>query len=440
MHFAKLLFLRIICIFCQGWNMQILSQAFLLTGIAIGISYLNHKTFKIQATVAVLLSSLICSIALILYHEFMPEHVSNSLIINISHIDFSEILMHGILGFLLFAGTLTIDSEKLSQFKKEIAVLAFGSTIISMLLIGIAIYYINSYFGIIDSLALSACLLFGALISPTDPIAVLNTLKQAKAPKAIETILAGESLFNDGIGIVSFLTIYSVLFLNSEPTTLNVIKLFCQQSIGGLFIGASFGFIANKAIRHCDDTETFPELITIAIPTAGYSICEILNISGPLAMVAAGIYMTYNCPKKIFNKLHLFWLIIDELLNIVLFLLVGLEIVLVNWNFSIATLALVSIVVTLAVRTLTILAPMLVFKVKKTYNEKTAAILIWGGLRGGLALALVLSLPDHYMYKSTILAMTYAVVLWSIIVQGTTVPLILKKPATKKNQRQKNST
>ena len=154
--------------------MQMLSQAYLLTGIAIGISYLNHKTFKIQATIAVLLSSLICSIALILYHEFLPELVSNSLIIDISHIDFSEILMHGILGFLLFAGTLTIDAEKLSQFKKEIAVLAFGSTIISMLLIGITLYYINCYFGIIDSLTLSACLLFGALISPTDPIAVLR--------------------------------------------------------------------------------------------------------------------------------------------------------------------------------------------------------------------------------------------------------------------------
>lgn len=399
----------------------------MLTGIAIGISYINHKTFKIQPTVAVLLASLICSIAMIAYHELLPKQLTNEILNNIHSIDFSDVLMHGLLGFLLFAGTLTIDAEKLKQYKKEIAVLALGSTICSMFLIAGSLYFLNNIFGLVNNLAFSACLLFGALISPTDPIAVLNILKQAKAPKAIETILAGESLFNDGIGIVSFITIYSVLFLNTDASFASVSQLFCQQSIGGIIAGSALGYIAVKAINNCGKTETLAELISIAIPTAGYSICEMLHVSGPLAMVAAGIYVTYNCPNYVFKKLHLFWLIIDELLNIILFLLVGFEVVLVDWSFNITTLAALAIISTLAIRIITVLAPLLIFKVKKTYDDKTAAILIWGGLRGGLALALVLSLPDSYEYKSTILAMTYAVVLWSILVQGTTVPWILKR-------------
>lgn len=404
-----------------------LNQAYMLAGLAIGVSYLNHKSFKIQPTVAVLLASLILSLLLILYHELLPVQIADSFLQNIAKIDFSEVLMQGLLGFLLFAGTLTIDSEKLATYKKEIAVLALGSTIVSMFMIGFSLFAINNYFNIIDNFTLSAFLLFGALISPTDPIAVLNTLKQAKAPKAIETILAGESLFNDGIGIVSFLTIYSVLFLGAKASPDSIIKIFCQQSIGGLFLGTAMGWFGVRAIKNCLKTETLPELISIAIPTAGYSFCEILGVSGPLAMVAAGIYLTYKCPKSVIKKLHTFWLIIDELLNIILFLLVGFEVVLVNWNLNISIIAFSAIIVTLAVRALTIIAPMLVFKVKKTYDDKTAAILIWGGLRGGLALALVLSLPDSYQYKSTILAMTYAVVLWSIIVQGTTVPMLLTR-------------
>lgn len=404
-----------------------LNQAFMLTGIAISISYINHKTFKIQPTVAVLLASLICSIAMIAYHELLPKHLTHEILNNIHSIDFSEILIHGLLGFLLFAGTLTIDAEKLKQYKKEIAVLALGSTICSMFLIAGSLYLLNNIFGLVNNLAFSACLLFGALISPTDPIAVLNILKQAKAPKAIETILAGESLFNDGIGIVSFITIYSVLFLNTDASFASVTQLFCQQSIGGIIAGSALGYIAVKAINNCGKTETLAELVSIAIPTAGYSICEMLHVSGPLAMVAAGIYMTYNCQHYVFKKLHLFWLIIDELLNIILFLLVGFEVVLVDWSFNITTLAALAIIATLAIRIITVLAPLLIFKVKKTYDDQTAAILIWGGLRGGLALALVLSLPDSYAHKSTILAMTYAVVLWSILVQGTTVPMLLRR-------------
>ncbi len=404
-----------------------LNQAYILTGLAIIISYINHKTFKIQPTVAVLLSSLTCSIALILYHNLLPAGISNVFLENIAKIDFPEILMHGILGFLLFAGTLTIDAEKLAQYKKEITVLAIGSTICSMFMIGFILFFLNQFLGLIDGFYLSGFLLFGALISPTDPIAVLNILKQAKAPKAIETILAGESLFNDGIGIVSFVTIYSVLFLGSEATTGNIVILFCQQSLGGLLIGTTFGWLGLRAIKNCSNTETLPQLISISIPTVGYSLCELLNVSGPLAMVAAGIYLTYNCPKNVFNKLHVFWLIVDELLNIVLFLLVGFEIVLINWSYNIIELSLIAIFATLIVRTITVIAPLLFFKVKKTYDDKTASILIWGGLRGGLALALALSLPDSYQYKSTILAMTYAVVLWSILVQGTTIPVILKR-------------
>lgn len=407
--------------------MHIISEAYTLAGLAIAISFVNHKTFKMQATVAVLLASLLCSITLLLIHKTNPNLISSEALNTIKSIDFSHLLMQGILGFLLFAGTLTIDAEKLAQYKREIGVLALGSTICSLFLIGFALYLINLKFQLINNIELSAFLLFGALISPTDPIAVLNTLKQAKAPKAIETILAGESLFNDGIGIVSFATIYSVIFLGSQATTQNVISLFLSQSIGGLTFGIALGWLTIKAMKQCLQTETLPQLLTIAIPTAGYSICNWLDVSGPLAMVAAGIYLTYKCPKNINKKLHEFWMIMDELLNIILFLLVGFEIILIQWSPAIIIISVVAIFITLIVRIVTVSTPLLFFKIKKTYDDKTASILIWGGLRGGLALALVLSLPDDFQQKEVLTAMTYGVVLWSLIVQGTTVPLILNK-------------
>lgn len=407
--------------------MHIISEAYILSGFAIIISFINHKTFKMQPTVAVLIASLVSSIGLISLQKTSSSIFSVEAVDALTKIDFSNVLMQGILGFLLFAGTLTIDSEKLAQYKREISVLAVGSTLCSMFLVGIAMYLLNSYFNLIDNISLSAFLLFGALISPTDPIAVLNTLKQAKAPKAIETILAGESLFNDGIGIVSFITIYSVLFLGSTASVQGVCSLFLSQSLGGLATGVALGWFVIRAINQCIDTETLPQLLTIIIPTAGYSICNWLNVSGPLAMVAAGIYLTYKCPKRISNKIHEFWMIVDELLNIVLFLMVGFEILFINWSAPVVVISIIAVFITLLVRIFTVSTPMLFFKIKKTYDDKTAAILIWGGLRGGLALALALSIPNSFQHKELFIAMTYAVVLWSILVQGTTVSKLINK-------------
>lgn len=408
-------------IFLYGHEMYIISQAYFLTGIAIIISVLNYKTFKTQPTVAVLISSLIISLIMIFYHKFAPSELSENFLSNIKSLDFSEILMEGILGFLLFAGSLSVDIEKLSLYKKEISVLAFIGTISSMFMIAILLYLTNDFFNILSHLSFAACILFGALISPTDPIAVLNTLKQSNAPKSIETILAGESLFNDGIGIVCFLTIYSVLFEGGTPSLQYVASLFCTQSIGGLFLGLLFGWISINTINKCIKAETLPQLITIVIPTAGYSICNWLDVSGPLAMVSAGIYVAYKCPKTLSKKMHEFWLIIDELLNIILFLLVGFEVILIPWESSIFIMMILATFTALLVRSATVLIPMTIFKTKKNYEKNTESILIWGGLRGGLALALALGLPESFEYKTIIIAMTYGVVLSSILIQGTTI-------------------
>lgn len=402
--------------------------AIILT-IAVMATYINHRYIRLQTTIAIMASSLLLSLMLIIIGQFGTFEIEHQIADTLKAIDFHSLLMNGMLSLLLFAGALHIEINHMSKQKWEIGILATVSTITSALLIGVLSYYLLHWLGI--NLSFIQCLLFGALISPTDPIAVLATFKQLNAPKALDTTVAGESLFNDGVGIVIFLSIYQLAFSsNATISWQSVSLLFLQQAVGGVVYGAMLGLIGYKLIKPINNHKV-EILITIAMATGGYSLAQALNISGPLAMVVAGIFIgnkgrNFNMSKKTRDSLDTFWELVDEILNAVLFLMIGFELLLIHTNKHEFIAAILAVPLVLLVRLVTVAAPMSIFKLFKHYRPYTTRILVWGGLRGGLAVALALALPAD-PHRSLILAMTYSVVLFSVLVQGMTIKSLVRK-------------
>ena len=344
-----------------------------------------------------------------------------------SKIDFHSLLMNGMLSFLLFAGALNVSLDQLREEKWEVIVLAIGGTVISTFIVGGLTFYFLAWLG--QPLVFIHCLLFGALISPTDPIAVLAVFKKLNAPKSLDTRLAGESLFNDGVGIVLFVTIYAVAYGQHSATVGAMTELFLQQAIGGILYGMLLGYIGYRLIKPIDDSlqEIF---ITLAIATGGYSLAQVLNISGPLAMVVAGMFignrqkMFYMSEKTRAHLVH-FWEVIDSAFNAILFLLIGLEFIALQRSFFELISGLGAIIIVLVARIISVGVPMQLMRLKRRYEPFATSIMIWGGLRGGLAIALALALPAGPA-KALILPMTYATVLFSILVQGLSISPLVK--------------
>lgn len=403
--------------------------ASIILTVAVMATYVNHRYIKLQTTIAIMASSLVISLVLIIIGQFGTFDIEHQISATLRAIDFHSLLMNGMLSLLLFAGALHIEINQMSKHKWEIGILSTVSTIASAFLIGILCYYMLHWLGI--DLNFIGCLLFGALISPTDPIAVLSTFKQLNAPKELNTMVAGESLFNDGVGIVIFLSIYQLAFSSTAHVSWQSVSLlFLQQAVGGILYGALLGLTGYKLIKPIDNHKV-EILITIAMATGGYSLAQALDISGPLAMVVAGIFIgnkgrNFNMSKKSRDSLDTFWELVDEILNAVLFLMIGFELLLIQTDAHEFTAAILAVPLVLFVRTVTVAAPMSAFKRFKTYRPYTTRILIWGGLRGGLAVALALALPMG-PHRSLILAMTYSVVLFSILVQGMTIKSLVRK-------------
>lgn len=414
--------------------MDLYRIAAVILTFAVAATYVNHRYIKVQTTIAIMASSLLLSLILIIFGQFGLTQLDKELATGLAAMNFHDILMHGMLSFLLFAGALHIDINQLKSQKWEIAVLATLSTLASTLLIATLTYYLLGALGI--HMPFIYCMLFGALISPTDPIAVLGLFKQLDAPKKLDTMVAGESLFNDGVGIVIFITIYQVAFShNAEISVSSIALLFTRQAIGGIAYGVALGLLGYRLMKPIDDHKV-EILITIAMTTGGYALANAMGISGPLAMVVSGIFIgnkgrKFHMSKKSRESLDTFWELVDEILNAVLFLLIGFELLLIKTSKQEFIAALLAVPIVLIARTITVGLPMSIFKHYKKYLPYTTVILIWGGLRGGLAVALALALPVSPQ-RALILAMTYAVVLFSIIVQGMTIkPLIQKaKPAS----------
>lgn len=425
--------------------MVIYSTICFIACAAMLITYINGKIGKMQNTIAITASSLIFSILIILAGKHGFASLERFAEEQIKHLDFQLFLLDGILGFLLFAGGLSIKLHHIKDQKWEITVLALCATLFSTFFIGYALFYLCQYLSL--PLDLIYCLIFGALISPTDPIAVLAIVKKLNAPKRIATQIEGESLFNDGFGLVIFVTLYSIAFSGNAPTPLSVTELFIHEALGGVIYGFVLGLVFHYLIDSTDDI-SMELLLTIAIPTAGYVLAQILGVSGPLAMVVAGIMIGNWTRSNSFSEqsaamLDHFWKLVDELLNGILFLLIGLSLIQYSFHKEDWLLMLTSIPLVLLARYLSIQLSFLGFKGFRKYNPYSVAILTWGGLRGGLALAMAMAIPAGVMVipekqidvREIILVMTYAVVFFSILIQGSTItPLINKAKSWQSKQ------
>ncbi|MBT4885058.1 MAG: sodium:proton antiporter [Legionellales bacterium] len=403
--------------------MTLYLSCLLMLSVAVMLGYVNHKFIKMETTIAIMTGALVFSACVILLGNL--SFLSDIKLVFtdfLNGVEFESLLMQGMLPYLLFAGSINIDASDLKKQAVSIGVLATLSTIFSAILIGFIINKVLMLAGV--PMGLEYCFLFGALISPTDPIAVIGVLKTFNASKSIRIKLAGESLFNDGIGIVLFITIQTLINTNA-PVTFNLVAcLFIIKALGGVAFGLILGMLMYFLIKGIDDHK-LEVLITLVVVGAGYAVAENLYMSGPLAMVVSGIFIGNK--KELFsnsptaaNYLNTFWELIDEILNAVLFLLIGLEILTINYHLSYFIIG-ISITIVLLVRYVTVAIPLYFIAKFKDFEEKNlAAILTWGGLRGGLAIALALSIPDSYN-RDIILTLTYSVVVFSIIVQGSTV-------------------
>lgn len=397
-----------------------------------------------QTTIAITAGSMMLSLLILIAGQNDWFHLTEIASNTVSSINFEDFLLKGILGFLLFAGGLGIKLPNLKDQRWEITVLALGATLFSTFFIGFALY---GFCQLIDiQFDLVYCLLFGALISPTDPIAVLAIVKKLDAPKRISTQIEGESLFNDGFGLVIFVTIFTIAFGSETPTVGSVTLLFIQEAIGGIAYGFALGLLFHYLISATDD-HSMELLLTIGVPTAGYAFAEVLHVSGPLAMVVSGI-MIGNWTRFIgFSKesedhLDHFWELVDEFLNGVLFLLIGMSMLLFEFHKEDWILMAFSIPLVLAGRYLSVFLSYIGFKRYRKYNPWSVKILTWGGLRGGLALAMALSIPSGIWViqdklidvKEIVLVMTYSVVVFSILVQGSTITPMIEKAKIKQKE------
>ena len=393
------------------------------------IAYLNHRFTRMQPTIAIMMAALSLSAALIVMQKTGVISIEHQAKTWIASIDFHALVIDGLLGYLLFAGALHIDLSSFRKNKWQIGTLSCITTLLSTLLTSVLMYYLSGMLH--QTIPFTLCLLFGALISPTDPIAVLSLLKQMKAPRDIQAKMAGESLFNDGIGIVLFSTIYDLYFQHNSITIANVSSLFAQEAIGGIVYGLILGKLGHFFIQKANDAK-IAIMITLVITSGAYALAQHwLLISGPLSMVTAGMFIANYKDKRsyspaIIQSLDFFWELVDELLNAILFLLLGFEVLTLDFNMLSISLILLSIPLLLIVRFCTVAIPMSFFRQVRKRRFRSIPILVWGGLRGGLAVALVMILPN-IPERNLLLAITYTIVLFSILVQGSTIKYLLKK-------------
>ena len=402
----------------------------ILITLAAVFGYVNLRLFKLPSGILYVIMGTITAIALIIAGRFFPsfsQYIQQKLLA----LDFSEFLLGILLSFLLFAGSMRLSLGEMMASGKSIAVFSTLGVVISTILFGSIAYYILQLFSF--DVPYINCLLFGALISPTDPVAVLSILKKSKISPAIKIKIEGEALFNDGVGIVVFITIMQVAITGVENLKFSsVLLLFLQQAIGGIVMGILIGYIGFRLVKTIDDFQT-EILITLAMVMGGYSLCHFLHVSGPLAMVVAGL-ITGN--KSIGEGMsdttreyvEKFWEITDEVLNAILFILIGLQLAIISFQFNLLIVGIIFAVLLLLVRYVSLWLPAILFFMKKERKNKTLPIMTWGGLRGGISIALALSLPQT-MYKDIFVPVTFTIVLFSIIVQGFSMKWFVKKVA-----------
>lgn len=389
--------------------------------------YLNRRYLRLPGNIGFMLVALVVSLGLIVAALAGAGLTDNARKV-IQSIDFSTILLHGALGFLLFAGGLRLDLKDLLAEKWAVLTLALASTFLSTVLVGGLTYALSALLGL--SIPILTCFVFGALISPTDPVAVLATLRNVGVPKALSSQLAGESLFNDGIGIVLFLVLLGLAAGTGPASPGAAALLFVVEFFGGLAFGLVAGYAAHWMLQRVDDG-IVEILITLSLVTGGYALADHLHVSAPIAMVVAGLLVGsrgnhFGLSEDTRETLETFWEVIEGVLNAVLFVLIGLEILAMTFREAYFIAIAVTVPAVLLSRFLSVALPASVIRFFRELPPRTIRFLTWGGLRGGLAIAMTLSLPSGDV-RSTLLAMTYGVVVFSILIQGSTMAYFARK-------------
>ena len=399
--------------------------AILITITAI-FSYINLRYVGLPVSIGVMVIALGLSL-LVNVLSWVGFHLEDPVRNFLQQIDFDKTLLQGMLSFLLFAGALHININDLAEKKWSIGALATIGTLLSTFLVGTLTWGVLNWFGV--NLSYIYCLLFGALISPTDPIAVLGILKTAGVPKSLETKIAGESLFNDGVGIVMFLIILEMATGAHEVSLIHVGTLFVQEALGGVVFGLVLGYLGYKLLKSVDNYQV-EILLTLAIAAGGYALADVLHLSGPIAIVCAGLLIGnqgrhLGMSDETRYRMDVFWELIDEILNALLFVLIGLEVLVVSLSSSLLWALLPIILVVLVSRFVAIAIPISLLRTFRTFTPGAISILTWGGLRGGISVALALSLSAGPQ-RDVILTMAYSVVVFSIVAQGLSLGKFVK--------------
>ena len=400
-----------------------------LVVLAAAFGYINVKFLELPNTIGLMLISIFFTLV-ILGISIFDDTLLNAEKYVLTQIDFRTVLLDIMLSFLLFAGALHTNFEKLKVQRWPVLFFATGGVLVSTFLVGTGLYFILQLLGL--QVAYIYCLLFGALISPTDPIAVLGILKKVGIPKKLETKIVGESLFNDGVGVVVFLTIFNIAAMGEgDSGAMEVVKLFGQEVVGGIILGLLIGWITYRLMRTIDDYD-IEVILTLAAVMGGNAVAHLLHVSAPLAMVAAGLLVGNETVRNSAmseiteNYVDKFWELTDILLNTLLFVLIGMEMVVLTFDVEYIVAGLIAIPLVLFCRYLSLLVPIRIFKKKLQFVPNTHLIMTWGGLRGGISIALALGLTEE-MFRDLFLVMTYIVVVFSIVVQGLTVGKLVKK-------------
>jgi CPA1 family monovalent cation:H+ antiporter len=402
----------------------------ILISLSAVFSWLNYRVLRLPTAIGLMLSALLMSLVLQLPFFGGLEHQAEAML---ASIDFDETLLHGMLSFLLFAGALHVNLNDLAEQRWVIGVLSTVGVVGATFLIGGGVYYLFDWLTI--DVPFIYCLLFGSLISPTDPIAVLGILKSAGAPKTLETKITGESLFNDGVAVVVFLVLADIAAGDAQVSATSVATLFLKEAIGGLVFGLIIGSLAFFMLKRVDNYQV-EVLITLALVTGGYAAAEHLHLSAPIAIVVAGLLIGNHgrraaMSEKTREHLDTFWELVDEILNAVLFVLIGLEVLVISLRDDYLLAGALAIPLILLVRLFSVGLPITLMRSFRSFTPGVVAILTWAGLRGGISVALALSLPSGEM-RDVLLTVTYVVVVFSIVVQGLSLGPLVKRLTTAK--------
>ncbi len=397
--------------------------AALLVVLAAALGFCNYHFLKLPHTIGLTVMGAVVSLGVLAFDAVFPAMgLGGSVHSFIANIDFHAALMDSMLSFLLFAGALHVDLQQLLSRRWAVLAMATIGVLVSTAVVGFGFYALTMALGV--SLPLIWCLVFGALISPTDPVAVLGILKTANVPPSLEGKVAGESLFNDGVGVVVFSILLAIATGSEAFSVTHAVELFVIEALGGALFGLIIGWIAFQAMRTIDE-HNLELLITLALVMGGYAAAHQLHVSGPLAMAIAGLLIgnhgtAYAMSDDTAERLHTFWSLLDEVLNSILFLLIGIEVLAVSPRPDVIALGLIAILLVLVARATAVGVPFIILGRIRPFTRGAYPVLVWGGLRGGISIALALSLPEGAV-KDVVVAVTYVVVVFSVVVQGTTV-------------------